>query len=90
MIQILQDINEIKEGADYQFCISDMSWMLESRGYKCNHSLIRNILQERWKLKPESSIYYQRERLSFDGTLDRTPCTGRCYTMTNSELAKLL
>ncbi len=91
MLQILQEILEIKGGEEYRFCIADMAWMLEARGHRTDHSFIRRILQQRWKLKPQESTYYAAERLTFDGSLDRMPSrTGRCYAVTKEFLSAIL
>lgn len=90
MIHILQEVSEIKGDDEYRFCIVDMAWMLEMRGFKCDHNYIRSILQQRWKMKPSDSVYYISERLTYDGTLDRNPRTGRCYTVTREMLKSFL
>ena len=90
MLQILQEIVEVKKGEDYRFCIADMACMLDMRGHKCDHSYIRRVLQQHWHLKPSESIYYTSERLAYDGSLDRTSRTGRCYTMTKDKLSEIM
>ncbi len=90
MIHILQEVSEIKKDEEYRFCIVDMAWMLEMRGFKCDHNYIRRILQQRWLMKPSDSIYYISERLTYDGTLDRNPRTGRCYMVTKEVLQSFL
>lgn len=90
MLHILQEIGEIKGDEEYRFCISDMASMLEMRGQKCDHNFIRKILQQRWKLQPSDSIYYNSERLTYDGTLCRTPRTGRCYTVDKEIMSNIL
>ncbi len=89
MIQILQEIVEIKGSEEYRFCIIDMAWMLDIRGHKTHHNYIRRVLQSTWKLTPSSSVYYTGERLNYDGTLERMPRTGRCYTITKDILSKI-
>ena len=90
MLQILQEVVEVKEGDDYRFCIADIACMLDMRGHKCDHSYIRRVLQQHWHLKPSESIYYTSERLAYDGSLDRTSRTGRCYTMTKDKLSEIM
>ena len=90
MLQILQEIIDVKKGEDYRFCIADMAWMLDMRGHKCDHSYIRRVLQQHWHLKPSESIYYTSERLAYDGSLDRTSRTGRCYTITKDKLSEIM
>ncbi|MFR9518715.1 MAG: primase-helicase family protein [Rikenellaceae bacterium] len=90
MIQILQEIIEQKGDKEYRFCISDMAWMLEMRGHKCDHNYIRRVLQQNWKLTPSGSIYYTGERLNYDGSFDRMPRTGRCYTITKEVLSTIV
>ena len=90
MIHILQEIMELKAGEEYNFCIIDMAWMLEMRGHKCDHSYIRRVLQQHWKLSPSGSIYYTGERLNYDGTFDRMPRTGRCYTITAEVISTIV
>ncbi len=91
MLHILRDIIEIKGNEEYRFCINDMAWMLEMRGHRTDHSFIRRILQQRWKLKPKESGYYAAERLNFDGSLDRMPSrTGRCYAVTREILDEIV
>lgn len=91
MIQILQEIMEQNGGEPYNFCTADMSSMLDMRGHKCDHSYIRRVLQQNWKIKPNGSIYYNVMKLSYDGTLDRLPPrTGRCYTITAEILSSIV
>ncbi len=90
MIQILQEIIEQKGDEEYRFCISDMAWMLDMRGHKCDHNYIRRVLQQNWKLIPSGSIYYTGERLNYDGSFDRMPRTGRCYTITKAVLSTIV
>ncbi len=90
MLQILQDIVELKGGKEYQFCIVDMAAMLDVRGHRTNHTYIRNILQKQWHLTPGDSIYYASERLNYNGVLESFPSkTGRCYTVSAETLKGL-
>ncbi len=90
MLQILQDIVELKGGKEYQFCIVDMAAMLDVRGHRTNHTYIRNILQKQWHLTPGDSIYYASERLNYNGVLEPFPSkTGRCYTVSAETLKGL-
>lgn len=82
MIQIIADIMDIKESNEYRFSIGDMAHMLEMRGHRSEHTYIRKILQQKWKLKPSAPKYYTSERLLLDGTFQSLQSTtARCYTV---------
>ena len=90
MLQIISEIMELRSGREYRFCIVDMAWMLDMRGYKCDHNYIRRVLQQHWHLKPSGTIYYTSERLTFQGNFDSTNRTGRCYTITTEVLDEIM
>ncbi|MFR9506087.1 MAG: helicase, partial [Rikenellaceae bacterium] len=91
MLQIIADILEIKKVDEYKFRVADMAHMLEMRGYRVEHTFIRRILQNNWKIKPSDPQYYIGERLTLDGTFFTTPpTTGRCYTMRREILDDIL
>ncbi|MFI3293054.1 MAG: primase-helicase family protein [Rikenellaceae bacterium] len=91
MLQIITDILEIKKVDEYKFRVADMAHMLEMRGYRVEHTFIRRILQNSWKIKPSDPQYYIGERLTLDGTFFTTPpTTGRCYTMSREIIDDIL
>ncbi len=90
MIHILNEVLELKGGEIYRFCVVDMAYMLESRGYKCDHAYIRRVLQQNWELRPSEPMHYTSERLTFHGTFDGMGRTGRCYTISAEILSRIV
>ena len=90
MLHIITEIMEIERLDEFVFCIGDMAYMLEVRGLRCEHNHLRKILQQNWELRPNEPRYYTSYRLLYDGTIDQSPRTGRCYVITRQRLNEIL
>lgn len=90
MLQLIAEILDAQQLTEIMFCIVDMAAMLELRGLRSEHSHIRRILQHHWELRPAEPKYYTLYRLLYDGTIEQSAKTGRCYTMTKSKLEDIL
>ena len=75
----------------YIFCVSDMAAMLELRQLKAEHSQIRKVLQDNWNLSPAANtVRYTSHRFTYDGDIFSSSRTGRVYTVTKSQIDKML
>lgn len=90
MIQIIAEIMEAERLDMLMFCIVDMVSVLEVRGLRNEHGYIRRILQHNWELRPAEPRHYTSYRIMFDGTIEKSPRIGRCYTMTRQKLDEIL
>lgn len=91
MLNILIDIMESKELAEVCFSLSDIRDWLNRKGVgRYDSQKIRTVLQEEWKLQPESnSNSYQQYRMALDGSLYEYTYKGRFYTLEYNAALKL-
>lgn len=91
MLYIISEIFDLIKDDEYKFCIGDMSYMLEIRGHKTEHTYIRRVLQQNWKLSPSAPQHYTSVRLAYDGSINTLPpTTGRCYIVSRENLSQIL
>lgn len=90
MLNILVDIMESKL-TEVCFSLSDVRDWLNRKGIgKYDSQKIKNVLQDEWKLQPESnSNSYQQYRMGLDGTLYEFTYKGRFYTLQREAALKL-
>ena len=89
MLNIISEIILIKKLDNFRFCIGDMINMLQLRQFKVESGQIRNILQNKWELKPEEPTYYTAYYIAYDDEILEKKRTSRIYTI-GRELLNLL
>lgn len=91
MLSIIHDIMTGENFDRYCFDVTDMVNMLDVRGIRVDHTTVRRILTDSWRLSPASPTYYARYIVTADGQIEQPGSkTARIYSITKGKLDELL
>ncbi len=90
ILHILEEIMDVIEVDFIEFCVEDLSVILEAKGVQCDHHRIRQIIKSSWDLEAEKPRRYVSYRIMADGSIDQNKRLGRCYTLTRQKLNEFL
>ena len=91
MLSIIHDIMTGENFDRYCFDVTDMVNMLDVRGIRVDHTTVRRILTDSWRLSPASPTYYVRYIVTADGQIEQPGSkTARIYSITKGKLDELL
>ena len=71
MLSIIHDIMTGENLDRYCFDVTDMVNMLDVRGIRVDHTTVRRILTDSWRLSPASLTYYARYIATADGQIEQ-------------------
>ncbi len=90
LLDMLKQIFEDKDIDELNFCNNDVLYNLPCFGIKLNSSQVRNILTQKWLLKPSpNSNAYTTYRAENSDSFFEFKSKGRYFTLTKKQLLKM-
>ena len=90
ILHTLDEIMEVMKVDSIEFCVEDLSAILDAKGMQIDHHRIRHIIKNSWSLEAEKPRRYISYRIMIDGTIEQNKRLGRCYTLTRQKLNEFL